>query len=142
MNFEIKKLEQPAVLEILTDNDLIFTPPHSTVVDLHEYSQKLATHAYFNFCYVNDTLAGVIAFYKNEDTKQIYIPYLLTRTEFQGKGVASAMLKHIDQTFHGHYTTIALEVNKTNLPAFRLYSKMNFIINEDRGNKYLMVRSL
>lgn len=27
MNFEIKKLEQSAVLEILTDNDSIFTPP-------------------------------------------------------------------------------------------------------------------
>ena len=38
MNFEIKKLEQSAVLEILTDNDSIFTPSHSTVVDLHEYS--------------------------------------------------------------------------------------------------------
>lgn len=91
---------------------------------------------------MDKVVAGVIAFYKNNEAKQLYIPYLITRLEYQGQGVASAMIQYMVNKFRDEYASIALEVNKTNQPAIHLYSKMNFIINEDRGNKYLMVSLL
>ena len=42
----------------------------------------------------------------------------------------------------GSYDTVALEVNKHNGKAHRFYLKQGFIEQEDRGEKFLMVKSI
>lgn len=117
-------------------------PPISQNLDIKAYSVKLSTYAYFLTCDSVGTIAGVLAFYRNEEAHQLYIPYLVTCDGFQGKGVATGMLKHLSCEFQGKYQTIALEVLKSNVSALHLYQKNNFKIREDRGDKFLMACTL
>ena len=53
------------------------------------------------------------------------------------------MLEHMTaKAMDGSYDTIALEVNKHNGKAHRFYLKQGFIEQEDRGEKFLMVKSI
>lgn len=116
-------------------------PPLSNSINVYEYSWKLAMHAEFVLCNDDDIIAGVTAFYRNEVLKQIYIPYLHVKPEYRRKSVAFNMIEYLSSQVND-YDTMALEVVKTNVPAYNLYLKQHFKIIEDRGQKYLMLKQL
>lgn len=137
MNCRIETLEQSRVLGILRESDRQFEPPLSWVVELEPYSAKLAQKAHFATAYVDDNLAGVIAFYLNDTLNQIYIPYVFVYEQYRNRSVASGLIDFIIRSNRG-YTSVALEVVKTNDAALRLYRKLNFQVVEDREHTFLM----
>lgn len=137
MNCRIETLEQSRVLGILRESDRQFEPSLSWVVELEPYSAKLAQKAHFATAYFDDNLAGVIAFYLNDTLNQIYIPYVFVYEQYRNRSVASGLIDFIIRSNRG-YTSVALEVVKTNDAALKLYRKLNFQIVEDREHTFLM----
>jgi len=138
MEYRIETLEQERVLGILRESDRGFEPPLSTVVELEQYSAKLASNAHFATAYSDGgKLAGVIAFYLNDSLNQIYIPYVFVYEQYRNRSVASGLIDFIIRSNRG-YTSVALEVVKTNDAALRLYRKLNFQVVEDREHTFLM----
>lgn len=142
MNCRIETLEQSRVLGILRESDRGFEPPLSTVVELEQYSAKLASRAHFATAYSDGgKLAGVIAFYLNDTLNQIYIPYVFVFEQFRGHGVASGLIDYIIRSNSG-YSSVALEVVKTNTAALNMYRKLRFEIADEREHTFLMCLTL
>lgn len=138
MRFCIERLEQERVLGILKETDGLFDPPFSAAVDLEQYSAKLASKAYFGLAYSDGGgLAGVVAFYLNDAVKQIYTPFVCVYLQFRHQHVASSLMDYIIKSNKG-YTSMALEVLKTNTAALALYNRMNFKVVEEREHNYLL----
>jgi ribosomal protein S18 acetylase RimI-like enzyme len=140
MEFRIENLDQSRVLQILSETDALFDPPLSSVVKLDEYSVKLSSKAHFALAHQAGRLAGVIAFYLNDDASQIYMPYVVVYPQFRNQHVATDLLEYVIRSNPG-YATVALEVVKTNTAALNLYKKLSFEVIEDRDHTYLMRRS-
>ena len=140
MEFRIERLEQDRVLRILSDSDTLFDPPFSNAVRLDEYSVKLSSKALFATATDGADLAGVIAFYLNDEARQIYVPYVVVFPQFRKKHVATDLMEFVIRN-NSSYTSVALEVVKSNSAALDLYKKLDFEVIEDRVHTYLMRRS-
>lgn len=143
--FDIKRPSFDEVHSLLKRMSAEFTPPLSQTVNLKEYSEKLSTKANFLTCEVAGKTIGVTAYYLNHSAKQIYITLICVDKEYQRTGVGDEMLKHLQQIAKdscNEYLNIGLEVNKVNDKAFRFYVKHGFVQQEDRGNRFLMIKLL
>ena len=56
-----------------------------------------------------------------------YIDFIATAPEFKRRGVAAALLAHVEQT--AGYSRLYLDVITTNLPAIRLYEKVGYTVD-------------
>lgn len=137
MELKIEKLDQTEVLEILKTSDCQFSPPLSTVVELEAYSLKLSSKAFFSIATEGSDTCGVVAYYLNDSINQIYIPYVFVYEPFRNRHLATRLIEYIIQS-NKKYTSVALEVVKTNQAALNLYRNMHFEIKENREHTYLM----
>ena len=140
MEYRIENLEQGRVLQILLETDSLFDPPLSTVVRLDEYSVKLSSNAHFALAHQAGSLAGVIAFYLNDEARQIYVPYVVVFPQFRKQHVSTDLMEYVIRN-NSSYTSVALEVVKSNSAALDMYKKLDFEVIEDRDHTYLMRRS-
>ena len=122
--------------------DKLFTPPMSEEIDLKAYSEKLYTYASFVVCCEGNDVKGFTAFYKNMSERQLYVTLIVVDNQFQCQGIGGKMLSVLESLKSKGFETIALEVVKTNNTAYRFYKKHGFIEQEDRGEKFLMLKML
>lgn len=126
------------LLEILEHFDSIFSPPFSSGVNLKQYANKLITHASFIIAKDNEQIIGIIAYYKNHEKLELYIPYFCIAPKMQGKNLGSKMLVFLSRN-ESQYKHISLEVLKSNILGVRFYIKNEFkIVKEQENQKYLM----
>lgn len=120
----------------------IIYPPISAGIDLNAYSEKLYAHASFVVCSDEKDVKGFTAFYKNVEAKQLYVTLICVDKQFHGQGIGSQMLETLESLKSEGFETVALEVLKTNQTAYHFYKKHGFIEQEDRGEKFLMRKTL
>lgn len=129
-------------LLLMKKADKLFTPPISEGIDLKAYSEKLYAYASFVVCRDGKDVKGFAAFYKNVDAKQLYVTLICVDKQLQGQGLGSKMLEILESLKDEGFEAIALEVVKTNQTAYQFYKKHGFIELEDRGEKFLMRKTL
>ena len=127
---------------LMKEADKLFTPPISEGIDLKAYSEKLYAYASFVVCRDGKDVKGFAAFYKNVDAKQLYVTLICVDKQLQGQGLGGKMLEVLESLKGDGFDTIALEVVKTNQTAYHFYKKHGFIELEDRGEKFLMRKTL
>lgn len=138
-HISIEKLTPEEVLRILRGFDACFTPRYSEMIsDIEGYSIKLSEHANFMISTIDDRISGVIAFYKNQAEKQLYVPYVCLLSDYEYQGMAACMFDALKQAYSNEFDSIALEVRCNNKPAYSFYLKYGFDIVENRGLKYLL----
>lgn len=129
-------------LLLMKKADKLFTPPISEGIDLKAYSEKLYAYASFVVCRDGKDVKGFTAYYKNVDAKQLYVTLICVDKQLQGQGLGSKMLEILESLKDEGFEAIALEVVKTNQTAYQFYKKHGFIELEDRGEKFLMRKTL
>lgn len=137
-----KELRLTHILELLKKFDNCFHPPFSQSIDLETYADKLSQHAYFIVAEVESQIVGLLAYYRNDLEKELYVPYLVVDNDFQGLSIGKLMLEKLNYIHEGIYRAVVLEVVKTNFKALHFYKRNGFKEDEDRGDKFLMIKRL
>lgn len=135
-------LIEEAFISLMQKVSAYFYPPLSNSVDLGAYSEKLYNYASFVTAEENGDIIGLTAYYRNNEACQLYIPLICVDPSSQSRGIGGKMLKQLTELSAEGYHSIALEVRKTNVSAYQFYKKHEFIEKEDRGEKFLMVRTI
>ena len=133
------------VYETLRKVSPLFTPPLSESLDIQTYARKLSLKALFVACMSGNDLLGFTAYYLNSAAHQVYVTLICVEAKHQARGIGGKMLEHIAasaKTIDKNYDTIALEVNKRNNKAYSFYLRQGFKEKEDRGYKFLMVKTI
>lgn len=137
--FTEKKLMRSGVFQILQKSDNVFSPSLTeSGIDISSYSEKLCKFASFIVSEDDYGTSAYLAFYKNYERRQLYIPLLCVFPDHQHKGLGTMMIEYLRNEYKVEYKTIALEVLKQNENAYEFYKKLGFGISEDRGAKFLM----
>lgn len=87
-------------------------------------------------------MVGFMAYYRNDDFRQFYVTNVCVDSAYQHKGIGSKLFESLESLVPLGYTTIGLEVVKTNTKAYNFYRKHQFVVQEDRGTKLLMLKQL
>lgn len=141
MNISFNRYSTQEVFNLLVESSLLFTPL-SKEVDLRTYAFKLSNFAGFLVYKKQGKIIGYIAYYKNIQERQIYIPLICVYPNFQHLGIGTQMLNKLEDTFKVDFNTLGLEVVKRNMKAYNFYIKHNFHTKEDRGKRYYMEKSI
>lgn len=122
----------------------IFDPPLDSYVDLKEYSNKIFEKAITFESWHEGRLVGLIAaYFNNLNTKEAYITNVSIHEEFQGFGIASALLdKTINYGQQLDFSKLSLDVKLNNLKAIKFYTNHGFVATGKTSFSYLMERSL
>ena len=84
-------------------------------------------------CYLNNTAVGCGAF-RAIDTKNVEIKRMFVNPDFRGKGIASSILKELEQwASELKYTQTILETGINQPEAIALYKKMGYSVTENYG---------
>lgn len=137
-----KELKHEEILFFLKKFDSCFDPPFSDFVNIDDYAIKLFNNACFVVAESSNDIVGVLVYYKNQLQNEIYIPYLVVDLKFQSLSIGRHMLEELALRIESSYSTIALEVMKTNTRAITFYQSNAFVNVVDRGDKILMHRPL
>lgn len=111
---------------------------------LESYTSKVLNNACFISISENEEIVGLVIFYCNDFTLGFsYITYIAVRSEYRNKGIGNELLeKSCIYCRRIGFNKMRLEVNKTNLNAFKLYVKQDFCIIEDRGQTFIMEKEI
>jgi ribosomal protein S18 acetylase RimI-like enzyme len=153
MDLKFKKASQEDVLLIAQLADRIWKKHYISIISMKQIEFMLSTmysedslrdqmqkgHQ-FELVYTNVTPIGYISITKKNDT-EYFLNKFYVETSDQGKGVGSALLKHILNQIPDALS-IELTVNRQNYKAINFYFKNGFIIKNvadfDIGNGYFM----
>ncbi len=144
---EIKMYDRPFLSEdeflpLMESISGLFTPPILLGAELQAYSRKLYARAHFLACREGNKTIAFAAFYKNEVARQLYVSLICVDEKNQRQGLGRRMLEMLASLKSEGFVSIGLEVVKTNTKAYRFYKKQGFKEQEDRGEKFLMVKEL
>ena len=140
--YETFPLTEYEFLKLMEKTSKLFTPPLSEVIDIEEYSHKLYSRASFAVCWEVGQIKAFTAFYKNQETRQLYVSLICVAEDFQHRGLGRRMLDMLASLKKESFSSIGLEVVKTNKKAYIFYKKNGFVEQEDRGLKLLMQKKL
>lgn len=138
--FRTGQLSYTEILQILKSFDNAFTPAFSTNINsLEVYALKLAQHAEF-ILYQNNLgeIIGILAYYRNNIEREIYIPYICVNPHFQKQGIGILLIENVLSLINQDFTHITLEVKRTNTQAINFYRKVGFSTKEVRKNSLLL----
>ncbi len=141
----INMLDRRLPFQYVFESLMPLSPPLSETFDKEKVAKKLSDRAEFVVCMDGDDLLGFTAYYLNSAAHQIYVTLICVDSRYQAHGIGGRMLEHIAaraKAMDESYSTIALEANKQNGKAYRFYKKQEFIEQEDRGERLLMVKEL
>ena len=135
-------LDLEAVHTLLQKCDEEFVPPLSQTMNLKQYAQKLSDFAQFVIALDNGSEAGFVAYYLNDEGHFIYVPLIWVSSEHQRKGIGQKLIAQLSDLSLIGYSSILLEVLKTNTTALAFYNKELFEEEEDRGDKFLLKKKI
>lgn len=110
------------------DLDADFLQNLSSRVNLDEYIEKLSRLSSKIEYWHGGGLVGILCFYSNIESSQIFISHLSTSREFRSQGLGGQLLNILKKRFEG--SIIDLEVDSANLRAQSFYRKNGFNIVE------------
>ncbi|MFV0590523.1 MAG: GNAT family N-acetyltransferase [Draconibacterium sp.] len=135
-----RKLQKIEIEKYLNDLDQNFIPQLSTLVNIQDYSNKLAEHAEHFCLYHNNSLIGFVAMYCNNDESKIaFISSVSIRPDYTGKGLAKNLLgEALQYAKKKKFQKIQLEVGVNNKSAIGLYKSLGFEIENSDDKVNLM----
>lgn len=131
------------LIQILNDHnskgDGIYIP-----TDIEKYVEKLLNNATIVPYIENNSIQAFIAYYKNDHLlENSFLTMLLVSKKVQGKGLGRMLLElSIKDVENNGFKKYKLEVLKDNAKAKALYEKYGFVITENRGEIWLMEKTL
>lgn len=113
-------------------------------VNFVDHSHKLRQNACTIEAWKDDDLVGLCACYMNNlETRIAYITHIEVHPECKHKGYGRKIMDAtIVEAKSKGFEKIQLEVHKDNEVAIAFYGSFGFKNIEDRGNKYLMEKSI
>lgn len=136
-NFSYEEL-----LNLLIHFNNMFVPPFSQHVDLSIYTNKLLQHASFVYCMSGKNIISLLAYYKNDVTCELYIPYICVENSKQNTGIGKKMINTLIENNRENYNSIVLEVVKSNVNGLSFYFRNGFVIEEERLDRYLLRKKI
>ncbi len=111
--------------------------------NLEDYSNKLYEKAQRHELWNNGELVGLLAFYRNDSAKEIYITSISISEEFQGLGYGKNLFgKMLAESGLDQIDSIRLEVRGDNQKALEFYNSLNFVIKSTQNQSLIMERVL
>lgn len=109
-------------------------------VGVEEYIEKIQSRAEVLCHYVEGSLAGLVAFYCNDQKRKMaFITLVVTSPERRGKRLAMTMVRHVLWLAKSRgFASCRLEVRKDNTAALALYTKIGFAITNETDGRYVM----
>ena len=122
----------------------LFKPKLSSIVNLHEYAEKLSKKSVQFCCYIDDNLVGMLAMYANDYTeKTAFITSISVLKDYQGRGLAKQLLmnavKYADDL---GFKKVKLEVYNCNIKALMLYKKLGFKKGMDKKDSTILILTI
>ncbi len=142
LNYIKTTLDFGSAYTLLQMCDQEFQPSLSQTMDLKKYAQKLSEKAQFVLALDKGEMAGFVAYYLNDDGHFIYVPLIWVSKVYQRKGIGQNLIGHLSELALIGYSSICLEVLKTNTTALAFYKNEKFEEEEDRGEKFLLKKIL
>lgn len=108
--------------------------------DLNSYLLKIQNNAEFITHYIAGQCAGFIAFYCNDEAKELaFITLVLLAPEFRGRGLAKNLINYtLEYCSKNGFKKCRLQVRKDNCSAIKLYENCGFITESYNDEKILM----
>lgn len=105
-----------------------------------EYVNKLYRLADFGFVLSDSALAGLVAFYLNDPSKEsCYISTLVIGHRFRRMGFARGLLEYVDARAQQHGArSCQLRVHRDNCPAQKLYARYGYTVADGDAEHVLM----
>ncbi len=140
VSFRIKTASEEDISSHLHCCSDHFIPPLIQRVDIEEYSKKIFDKAITFEAWHDRVLIGLVAAYiNNANGCSAYITNVSVNLDFVGKGIATALMnKCLEYSKQSNMRHIALEVEKINYSALRLYEKLGFKEAKTRDSSVLM----
>lgn len=136
------KLEHTQVITLLKHFDDSSDIPLSKGLDFESYGKKLSDNAYFIIAYEDNKMNGFIAYYLNEDGKFVYVPQVVVHKDGRHKGVGHTMFAKLCDSIQETYSSVKLEVLKSNNNAMNFYNREGFVEIEDHNERILLKKDL
>lgn len=134
------KLTQSEVLSLLNRFDDSSDSPLHEGLDFDSYSKKLSDYAFFVIAYEDKKMIGFIAYYLNDEGQFAYVPQVVVHKDSRHKGVGHALFSTMYDSLTPNYTSIRLEVLKTNDNARGFYAREGFEEINDHNERLLLER--
>lgn len=111
---------------------------------VRNYTEKIFKNATILEYVEEAELKGFIAYYANDYHSKVgYLTMILVEKNFQGNGIGRMLLDFsIRDLINKGFIFYKLEVLKLNTKAISFYKRIGFLIEEDRGELYLMSLNL
>lgn len=105
-----------------------------------DYANKIFSKARLQLHIEKEEIVAFIAYYANDyESGKAFVTLIGVTEPYRGKGIAKALLEcSITLLKKEGFKTYSLEVGRENFQALNLYRNLGFIIEEERGSKYLM----
>lgn len=142
LNYIKTTLDFGSAYTLLQMCDQEFQPSLSQTMDLKKYAQKLSEKAQFVLALDKGEMAGFVAYYLNDEGHFIYVPLIWVSKVYQRRGIGQKLIGQLSELALIGYSSICLEVLKTNASALAFYKKEIFEEKEDRGEKLLLQKKL
>lgn len=121
----------------------LYTPSYLLrEVNIALYAQKLSEKAHFLLMKKDDMTIGFIAYYLNRESSIIYITLITVHRDFRHQGVGRIMMQSLINEYKQEFNYIDLEVEKTNKFGQLFYKSEQFVLLEQRKEKFLLRRNL
>ena len=107
-------------------------------------AQKFSNFSEFLVIYIQEEIAGFVAFYANNCVEKIaYISMIAVKKNFRQQGVGALLLKECESVARKNgMKKIKLEVLKENSTAISFYQKKGFLFSEKREDALYMIKIL
>lgn len=141
INYRHNTITETELKDFLISNLSQFHPSFATMCIESKYWQKLYYNATTFEIWNGSNLIGLICAYLNNESKEVYIPYVCISKGYTGKGLASELINIIfTHCKESNFRKISLEVRKNNIPAITLYTKKAFHIVKVENEKIRLER--
>lgn len=90
----------------------------------------------------DDIIAFLSIEVHREENDFVYLDDLSVTSAYRNKGIGTELIQNAE-AYAGELNihTIRFHVEKTNTEAIKLYKRLGYCVEEDQGNRYLMVKN-
>jgi len=129
IDYKIKTASCEVIFEHLDKCKNNFDPPLQTYVDIQKYAEKIDNKAITFEAWVDNTLAGLLAAYFNDENGILgYITTLSVLNEYQGLGIGEKLfMLSIEYGKEHNFKIVRLEANYTNQKGIKFYKRIGFV---------------
>jgi len=130
VEYRLNQSTKAELIDHLSLIDFDFKQPLSSRVSIPVYAEKIFERALRFEAWVDGTLTGLVAAYRNETERTGFITHVSTLQEWRNHGIGMSLMKQcIAHLQDLNDETLELEVDPNNKAAIKLYEQLGFVMN-------------